>query len=91
MQLAAEDQYRRGVVFRELHASEEAFVVLNPWDAGSALLLSTLGFAALATTSAGLAFALGRPDGANPIDRGFTKDALPYGEANAHTVRGVPA
>jgi 2-methylisocitrate lyase-like PEP mutase family enzyme len=69
VQLAAEDQYRRGVAFRELHVREGAFVIPNPWDAGSARLLSQLGFAALATTSAGLAFSLGRPDGANLVDR----------------------
>lgn len=69
MQLAAEDQHRRAVAFRELHVGAEAFVIPNPWDAGTARLLSQLGFAALATTSAGLAFALGRPDGAHLIDR----------------------
>ena len=41
----------------------------NPWDAGSAKILAGLGFEALATTSAGLAFALGRPDGAGIITR----------------------
>jgi 2-methylisocitrate lyase-like PEP mutase family enzyme len=48
------------------------FVVPNPWDAGSAKILSTLGFEALATTSAGLAFALGRPDSARAIGRDET-------------------
>ena len=69
MQLATEDQYQRGTAFRELHAGGEAFVVPNPWDAGTARLLSQLGFAALATTSAGLAFSLGRSDGVNLVDR----------------------
>lgn len=50
--------------FRALHAAQGAFVIPNPWDAGSARLLAGLGFAALATTSAGLAFSLGRRDGA---------------------------
>lgn len=53
--------------FRQLHHGTEPLLVPNPWDAGSAVLLQSLGFAALATTSSGLAFSLGRPDGA--IDR----------------------
>jgi 2-methylisocitrate lyase-like PEP mutase family enzyme len=48
--------------FRALH-TQGCFVMPNPWDAGSARLLAGLGFAALATTSAGAAFALGRLDG----------------------------
>jgi 2-methylisocitrate lyase-like PEP mutase family enzyme len=47
--------------FRELHATP--FVIPNPWDVGSARILASLGFRALATTSAGFANALGRPDG----------------------------
>ncbi len=42
----------------------EIFVIPNPWDAGTARILTALGFPALTTTSAGLAFALGRKDGA---------------------------
>ena len=49
--------------FRELHEREGAFVIPNPWDAGSARMLAGLGFEALATTSSGLAFVLGRSDG----------------------------
>ncbi len=45
------------------------FVIPNPWDAGSARLLASLGFGALATTSAGLAFALGRRDGEGAVSR----------------------
>lgn len=48
-------------VFRELHASG-CFVIPNPWDVGSAHLLTQLGFQALATTSSGFAWSLGRPD-----------------------------
>jgi len=48
------------------------FVIPNPWDAGSAKLLESLGFEALATTSAGYAFSLGRPDGAAAIGRDET-------------------
>ncbi len=47
--------------FRELH-TRGCFVVPNPWDAGSAVLLQSLGFKALASTSAGFAWTLGRPD-----------------------------
>ncbi|MGH3165146.1 MAG: isocitrate lyase/PEP mutase family protein [Trebonia sp.] len=62
MTLDAEDQRRRGEEFRRLHAGP-AFVVPNPWDAGSARVFAGLGFAALATTSGGLAAGLGKPDG----------------------------
>jgi 2-methylisocitrate lyase-like PEP mutase family enzyme len=48
--------------FRALHEGE-AFVIPNPWDAGSARVMAALGFEALATTSAGFAFTLGRRDG----------------------------
>ena len=48
--------------FAALHAGEP-FVIPNPWDAGSARVLAALGFQALATTSSGFAFTLGRPDG----------------------------
>jgi 2-methylisocitrate lyase-like PEP mutase family enzyme len=68
----AAEQHRKGIVFAELHARDETFVIPNPWDAGSAHLLTGLGFAALATTSAGLAHSLGRPDGAKEIDRDET-------------------
>jgi 2-methylisocitrate lyase-like PEP mutase family enzyme len=50
--------------FRALHARPGAFVLPNPWDVGTALLLAKLGFEALATTSAGYAFSIGRPDNA---------------------------
>ena len=48
--------------FRELHAGDELFVMPNPWDVGSAKLLAAQGFQALATTSAGFAWALGKLD-----------------------------
>src|SRR5271165_2989392 len=50
--------------FRALHARPGAFVIPNPWDVGSARILAALGFEALASTSAGAAFAQGRRDGA---------------------------
>jgi len=55
-------QEQKGTAFRALH-SGEAFVVPNPWDAGYARVFAALGFKALATTSAGFAFTLGRVDG----------------------------
>ena len=65
----ASDQYARGAEFAALHQGPDAFVVPNPWDAGTARVLSNLGFAALATTSGGAAHALGRPDGAGQVQR----------------------
>ncbi len=53
--------------FRALHEGEP-FVIPNPWDAGSARVLAGLGFPALATTSSGFAFTLGRADGAVTLD-----------------------
>jgi 2-methylisocitrate lyase-like PEP mutase family enzyme len=48
--------------FRELHQEDRLFLMPNPWDAGSARLLEQLGFPALATTSAGFAWSIGKPD-----------------------------
>src|SRR5438132_841841 len=48
--------------FKELHDREQLFVMPNPWDIGSARLLASCGFEALATTSAGLAWSLGKRD-----------------------------
>jgi len=56
-------QLERAEKFKSLHARAGAFIIPNPWDAGSARLLASLGFEALATTSAGFAFSLGRMDG----------------------------
>lgn len=53
--------------FRELHAAG-CFVLPNPWDAGSARILERLGFPALATTSAGFAWSVGRPDNHVTLD-----------------------
>ncbi len=53
--------------FRSLHESG-CFVIPNPWDVGSAIMLQQLGFKALASTSAGMAWAIGRPD--NGVTRG---------------------
>ena len=60
-------QAARGERFRALH-SGPAFVIPNPWDAGSAKVLEALGFEALATSSSALAFSLGRSDGEAGLD-----------------------
>jgi 2-methylisocitrate lyase-like PEP mutase family enzyme len=62
-------QADKGRRFQELHARPGAFVIPNPWDAGTAKILTALGFEALTTTSAGLAFALGRRDGEGVVSR----------------------
>ena len=56
--------------FRALHSAEELFVMPNPWDVGSALLLQQSGFEALATTSAGFAWSIGK------LDQRVTRDEL---------------
>jgi len=53
--------------FKQLHEREGAFVVPNPWDAGSARILTGLGFEALATTSAGFAYSMGCRDSSSAI------------------------
>ena len=60
-------QERKGAAFRALHEGPP-FVIPNPWDAGSAKVFAALGFEALATTSAGFAFTLGRLDGDVTLD-----------------------
>jgi 2-methylisocitrate lyase-like PEP mutase family enzyme len=55
-------QAEKGLAFRALHERAGAFLIPNPWDVGTSRLLAHLGFEALATTSAGCAFALGQPD-----------------------------
>lgn len=65
-------QLLKAQTFKALHERDGAFVMPNPWDAGSAKLLASMGFEALATTSAGLAFTLGRPDAEGAISRDDT-------------------
>jgi 2-methylisocitrate lyase-like PEP mutase family enzyme len=60
-------QEQKASVFQALHAGEP-FVIPNPWDAGSARVLAGLGFKALASTSSGFAFTLGRQDGEATLD-----------------------
>ena len=62
-------QSQKAERFAALHARPGAFVIPNPWDAGTARILAGLGFEALTTTSAGLAFTLGRRDGAGVVSR----------------------
>jgi 2-methylisocitrate lyase-like PEP mutase family enzyme len=61
------DRRAKGEAFRALHTGP-AFVIPNPWDAGSARMLAAIGFRALATTSSGFAFTLGRLDGQVNLD-----------------------
>jgi 2-methylisocitrate lyase-like PEP mutase family enzyme len=64
--MTREDRLR---TFRALHARPGAFVIPNPWNAGTAKILTALGFEALATTSAGYAFAAGRLDSSAVLTR----------------------
>jgi 2-methylisocitrate lyase-like PEP mutase family enzyme len=77
---AAQIQAERARAFRALHEGPGPLLLPNPWDAGSARLLASLGFAALATTSGGFAATLGRLDG------GVTRD-----EALGHAAAIVAA
>ncbi len=60
-------QEQKGAAFRALHEGDP-FLFPNPWDAGSAKAFASLGFQALATTSGGFAFTLGRLDGQTTLD-----------------------
>lgn len=60
-------QREKAETFRALH-EDGVFLIPNPWDAGSAKVLAALGFPALASTSSGFAFTLGRPDGGATLD-----------------------
>jgi 2-methylisocitrate lyase-like PEP mutase family enzyme len=71
-------QTAKGASFRALHERDRAFIIPNPWDVGTARLLAHLGFEALATTSMGYAFSLGRRD--NSLSR---EETLAYARAIA--------
>ena len=58
----AGSQARRARAFHALHLAQTGFILPNAWDVGSALVLAAAGFPAVATTSAGIAFSMGRPD-----------------------------
>ena len=62
-------QAEKGRLFQELHRRPGILILPNPWDAGTAKLLASLGFEALATTSLGMSNALGRPDGEGSVSR----------------------
>ena len=62
-------QEQKATAFRALHQRDGAFIIPNPWDAGTAKLMTALGFEALATTSLGLANTLGRVDGTGAVTR----------------------
>ena len=68
-QMGDDSQITKYQRFIELHQRTSAFVIPNPWDAGSARILTALGFEALATTSAGFAFSAGKRDSANALSR----------------------
>jgi 2-methylisocitrate lyase-like PEP mutase family enzyme len=70
--------------FRELHAQEQLFVMPNPWDVGSARLLASCGFEALATTSAGFAWSLGK------LDQEVTREELVAHVASLAAATGLP-
>jgi 2-methylisocitrate lyase-like PEP mutase family enzyme len=62
-------QHAKATVFRALHQRPGIFVIPNPWDAGSAKILASFGFEALTSTSAGLAYTLGKVDGQGLITK----------------------
>jgi 2-methylisocitrate lyase-like PEP mutase family enzyme len=64
--------------FRALHGRPGGFVIANPWDAGTALMLAGLGYEALATTSGGFAITLGKRDGEGAVTR---EEALAHARA----------
>ncbi|WP_419904807.1 isocitrate lyase/PEP mutase family protein [Kiloniella sp.] len=65
-------QQEKYEIFKSLHERAGSFLIPNAWNAGTAMMLTSLGFDAVATTSAGLAFALGRCDGVAALSRGET-------------------
>ena len=63
------NQHERGLRFRQLHTADSIFIMPNAWDAGSALMLASMGFPAIASTSAGVCFSLGFPDEEAAVSR----------------------
>jgi 2-methylisocitrate lyase-like PEP mutase family enzyme len=82
---AVTSQQDRAARFLQLHAGPQPLLIPNPWDAGSARLLASLGFEALATTSSGFAATLGRPDGDVTRD-----EAIAHSAAIVDAVADVP-
>lgn len=62
-------QHQKALAFQAMHRRQQPLILPNPWDAGSARILTSMGFEALATTSAGLAFSLGRRDAEGALSR----------------------
>ena len=84
-------QREKGEAFRSLHAGEP-FVIPNPWDAGSARVLEGLGFRALATTSSGFAWSLGRRDRHITLDESLGHlRAMSASEARLADLAGLEA
>jgi 2-methylisocitrate lyase-like PEP mutase family enzyme len=77
-------QAEKGRLFRALHERGTAFIIPNPYDVGTAHLLAHLGFEALATTSAGYAFTLGKPDG------GLTREQVLAGASSIASATNLP-
>ncbi len=69
-------QADRAAAFLQLHHGDQPLLLPNPWDQGSAKLLESLGFRALATTSGGFAASLGRLDGRVTRDEALEHSAL---------------
>src|SRR5438270_5329577 len=69
-------QAERAAAFLQLHHGDRPLLIPNPWDRGSAKLLASLGFRALATTSGGFAATLGRLDGQVTRDEALAHAAL---------------
>jgi hypothetical protein len=93
-------QQKRAAEFRRLHKGPKILVLANCWDAGSARLIESLGARAMATTSAGVAWALGYPDGdALPLDLLVAASVSPalspahrrYGKRLGHFTKTVGA
>lgn len=80
------DQQQKYARFKRLHEQDRAFVIPNPWDAGSARLLASLCFEALATTSAGYAFSKGKRDSF----AGLSRDEILENAAEIVTATDLP-
>lgn len=63
------NQIERGRRFQQLHTSDSTFLMPNAWDEGSAVMLASAGFPAIATTSAGICFSLGLPDRESEVSK----------------------
>lgn len=72
--LDASNQWEKATRFKELHTEGTPFIMPNPWDRGTAILIQNAGFKAIGTTSAGLAFSLGKLDRAQSVTRDETLD-----------------